>query len=134
MDSIPEFKCEWERPPAEGNGYPLQYSCLENPMDRGAWWAVFHGVTKSQKSLSNGVRTHTPHSSRFSNSYYLQNNVLSTVVLEALVRPNYIIALIHIVHLNVIIPCFSGQANSTSEPFLTQCSRQPLAISLLTMD
>ena len=32
----------------EGNGTPLQYSCLENPMDRGAWWAIVHGVTKSQ--------------------------------------------------------------------------------------
>ena len=31
----------------EGNGTPLQYSCLENPMDRGAWWATVHGVTKS---------------------------------------------------------------------------------------
>ena len=30
----------------EGNGDPLQYSCLENPMDRGAWWATVHGVTK----------------------------------------------------------------------------------------
>ena len=30
----------------EGNGYPLQYSCLENSMDRGAWWAIAHGVTK----------------------------------------------------------------------------------------
>ena len=30
----------------EGNGTPLQYSCLENPMDRGAWWAAIHGVTK----------------------------------------------------------------------------------------
>ena len=35
------------RSPGEGNGYPLQYSCLENPMDRGAWWAIVHGVTKS---------------------------------------------------------------------------------------
>ena len=32
----------------EGNGDPLQYSCLENPLDRGAWWATGHGVTKSQ--------------------------------------------------------------------------------------
>ena len=31
----------------EANGKPLQYSCLENPMDRGAWWATVHGVTKS---------------------------------------------------------------------------------------
>ena len=33
--------------PGEGNGYPLQYSCLENSMDRGAWMATVHGVTKS---------------------------------------------------------------------------------------
>ena len=36
------------RSPGKGNGKPLQYSCLENPMDRGAWWATVHGVTKSQ--------------------------------------------------------------------------------------
>ena len=36
----------------EGNGTPLQYSCLENPMDRGAWWAAIHGVTKSWTRLS----------------------------------------------------------------------------------
>ena len=34
--------------PGGGHGNPLQYSCLENPMDRGAWWATVHGVTKSQ--------------------------------------------------------------------------------------
>ena len=39
--------------PEEGNGNPLQYSCLENPMDRGAWWATVHGVAKSQTRLSN---------------------------------------------------------------------------------
>ena len=36
----------------EGNGIPLQYSCLENPMDGGAWWAVVHGVAKSRTRLS----------------------------------------------------------------------------------
>ena len=36
----------------EGNGYPLQYSCLENSMDRGAWWATVHGVAKSWTRLS----------------------------------------------------------------------------------
>ena len=35
------------RSPAEGNGNPLQHSCLENPTDRGAWWASVHGVAKS---------------------------------------------------------------------------------------
>ena len=34
------------------NGNPLQCSCLENPMDRGAWWVIVHGVTKSQTQLS----------------------------------------------------------------------------------
>ena len=37
----------WEDPPGEGNGYTLQYSCLGNPVDRGAWWATVHGVTKN---------------------------------------------------------------------------------------
>ena len=32
----------WEDPPGEGDGHPLQYSCLENPKDRGAWWATGH--------------------------------------------------------------------------------------------
>ena len=36
----------------EGNDNPLQYSCLENPMDGGAWWAIVHGVAKSQTRLS----------------------------------------------------------------------------------
>ena len=36
----------------EGNGTPLQYSCLENPMDGGAWWAAVHGITKSQTRLT----------------------------------------------------------------------------------
>ena len=35
------------RSPGVGNGNPLQYSCLENPVDSGAWWATVHGVTKS---------------------------------------------------------------------------------------
>ena len=41
-----------ERPPGEANGNPLQYSCPENPMGRGAWRAVIHGVTKNQLQLS----------------------------------------------------------------------------------
>ena len=41
------------RSPGEGNSNSLQYSCLENPMDGGAWWATVHGVSKSQTRLSN---------------------------------------------------------------------------------
>ena len=41
------------RSPGEGNGSPLQYSCLVNSMDRGVWWATVHGVRKSWTQLSN---------------------------------------------------------------------------------
>ena len=51
MGSIPGS----ERSPGEGNGNPLLYSCLENPMDRGAWWATVHGITKSRTQLSDGA-------------------------------------------------------------------------------
>ena len=40
------------RSSGEGNGNPLQYSCLENPMDVGSWWAILHGVSKSWTQLS----------------------------------------------------------------------------------
>ena len=46
------------RSPGEGNGNPLQHSCLENPMDRGAWWATVHGVPKSRTRLSNFTSLH----------------------------------------------------------------------------
>ena len=50
------------RAPGEGNGNRLQYPCLENPMDRGAWWATVHGVPKSRTQLSDchtHMHTHT---------------------------------------------------------------------------
>ena len=48
--------------PREGNGNPLQYSCLENSMDRGAWWATVYGVAKSQTrmSIKLGIYFHAP--------------------------------------------------------------------------
>ena len=49
LGSIPESG----KSPGEGNGNPLQYSCLENPMDGGAWWATVHRVAKSRTRLSN---------------------------------------------------------------------------------
>ena len=50
--------------PGEGNGFPFQYSCLENPTDRGAWWDIVHGVAKSQTQLSREHfhATFNPHS------------------------------------------------------------------------
>ena len=46
-----------ERFPGEGNNNPLQYSCLGNLMDRGVWWAIVHGVAKSQTGLSDETTT-----------------------------------------------------------------------------
>jgi len=50
---LPCYKCSNLLISSEGNGTPLQYSCLENPMDGGAWWATVHGVAKSRARLSN---------------------------------------------------------------------------------
>ena len=47
------------------NGTPLQYSCLENPMDGGAWWAAVHGVAKSRARLSNFTFTSLPKAQSF---------------------------------------------------------------------
>ena len=47
-DSVPGLG----RSLGEGDSSPLQYSCLENPMDGGAWWATIHGVTKSRTEMS----------------------------------------------------------------------------------
>ena len=54
LSSIPGL----ERLPGEGNGNPLQCSCLEKPMNRGAWRATVHGVSKSRTRLSDSARTH----------------------------------------------------------------------------
>ena len=47
----------WEDSPEVGHGNRLQYSCLEKPMDRGAWWATVHGVAESQTTV---VNEHVP--------------------------------------------------------------------------
>ena len=58
VKSLPAMRETWVRSlcredsPGEGNGNPLQYSCLENPMDGRAWWAPVHGSQKSRKRLS----------------------------------------------------------------------------------
>ena len=56
MDSIPG----WGRSPGGGNGNPLQCSCLENPMDRGVWWATVHRITESDAA----EHAHTPNFAR----------------------------------------------------------------------
>ena len=63
LPAVQEMQETWisglGRSPEGGNGSPLQYSCLGNPMDRGAWWATVHGVTKSLTWLSNCMHMHT---------------------------------------------------------------------------
>ena len=65
------------RSAGEGNGYPLHYSFLENPMDRGAWWATIHGVTKSQTRLKQlNVHTSWKQHEGFSHSGVAENQDL----------------------------------------------------------
>ena len=84
MSSIPGLR----RSPGGGNGKPLQYSCLENPMDRGAWWATVHGVTKSRTWLKQlcmharcftGIRGHTSCDTE-KHSFLFPSGFLSTPV------------------------------------------------------
>ena len=63
------------RTPAEGNGNPLQYSCLENSMDRGAWQATVHGVSKSQTGLSDYHFT-------FTFDYFYNQGMLESLIRE----------------------------------------------------
>ena len=84
LGSIPGLR----RYPGEENGNPLQYSCLENPTDRGAWWATVHGVAKSQTQLSYFTHSLT-HSLRFVIAYLSRSKCLnfmdespSAVILE----------------------------------------------------
>ena len=54
------------RSPGAGHGNPLQYSCLENPMDRGAWWATVHGLTESDTLKATRVFVNPSSSRHFS--------------------------------------------------------------------
>ena len=50
---------EWGRSPGEGHGNPILYSCMKNPMDRGAWWATVHSIAKSWTQLKRlGTHAH----------------------------------------------------------------------------
>ena len=76
--------------PGEGNGNPLQYSCLQNPMDRGAWWAIVHGVAKiwmRQKKL-----THTFKADSFSikRLFFLEQDIiLRDYLIKSLIVHNF---------------------------------------------
>ena len=59
--------------PGVGNGNPLQYSCLGNPTDRGAWWTIVHGVAKSQTRVSNYTTTYPMSPGRW-DSFLVESN------------------------------------------------------------
>ena len=66
------------RSPEDGNSYPFQYSCLENSMDRGAWWAIVHGLTKSWTRLSDEpFHTSLNHLNKHFRLNYLEGILLS---------------------------------------------------------
>ena len=71
------------RCPGGGHDNPLQYSCPENPMDRGTWWAIVHGVAKGQiqlKQLSTRTHTHThTHTHTQSVTSNAQTHLLNTI-------------------------------------------------------
>ena len=77
---IPRLK----RSPGEGNGNPLQHSCLKTPMDIGAWWVTVHGVAKSRTRLSLHIHTYTHGHTHFSK--YLWAEMFKNWTAEELVR------------------------------------------------
>ena len=76
MGSIPGLG----RSPGGGNGNPLQFSCLENPMDSGAWWAAVHGVTKSRTQVSDWT-----HFRRLGDSRILGSRIHSSLTFAAFI-------------------------------------------------
>ena len=75
----------WGRSPGVGNGIPLQYSFLENPVDRGAWWATVHGVAKSQTWLS--ICTSSTHHQDIKQKNFLcKNTSVSLIVMFYIIK------------------------------------------------
>ena len=71
------FYCPVDTYSGEGNGTPLQYSCLENPMIGGAWWAAVHGVAKSQESVGLSDFTFTFHFHALEKEMAIHSSVLA---------------------------------------------------------
>ena len=65
------------RSPGEGNGNPLQYSCLENPMDGGIWWAIVHEVTKSWTRLGDFTHFTSPYIPKYNTVCFLLKKMIA---------------------------------------------------------
>ena len=75
-----------ERSPGEGNGNPLQYSCLENPMHRGAWWATVYGVTKESDTTERLKQQFHAHLALSTSFCYITLTLLSSLYICFLPR------------------------------------------------
>ena len=121
MGSIPGS----ERSPEEGNGNPLQYSCLENSMDRGAWEATDHGIAKSQTWLSNFIYFFFLSSYASMTAYF--NSVSSLPLLLSLLDVSYVKyhnVLQKIFHMPLILKCFpvySPLSHPTARGMFLKC-------------
>ena len=106
-DSIPGLG----RSPGEGNGSPPQCSCLENPMDRGAWWAIVRGVAKSWTGLSDSTFFSSKNSCSVSSSSPLLYQFIFNWVLSFL---------LFILYWSVIASqsCVNSQVYSRGVPFV----------------
>ena len=78
-------KCSWQTPTCSWHN-PLRYSCQENPIERGAWWATVHGMAKSQTPLRNKARarahTHTPYSQKSTYNFCLRPHNQTLLILH----------------------------------------------------
>ena len=86
------------RSPREGNGIPLQYSCLEYPMDRGAWWATVHEATKSRTQLRDWTRTHAH---KAAPAWLLPSYLRSWITLSTVFFPVHFCN--HVIYFNVCL-------------------------------
>ena len=102
MGSIPGLG----RSPGGGRGNPLQYSCLENPMDRGVWWATVHRVTKNQTRLKR-QHTHTLRMPR--NKFILVQFLPSACVLSCFRGVGFFVTLWTVAHQALLSMEFSRQ-------------------------
>ena len=97
------------RSPGEQPGSQLQYSCLENPMDRGAWRATVHGVTKSQTQLSN-LAQHNIHGTIHLYLYLFTEIYLFISIFTSLSLSIYIlVSIYHLAVISSILFCFLGE-------------------------
>ena len=102
-----------ERSPGVGNGNPLQYSCLENSMDREAWWATVCGVAKSQTRLSTYTHTH-------SFSYYFPLWFITEYCIQFPVLHSRIFLFIYSLYNSVHLLIPDSQFFPSSPPWQTQ--------------